>query len=110
MRRLFAAWSGVAGSALQRLSMKLGSKSAEMTAQMKFTVQVAHDELDGGFVAECLELPGCVSQGETEKEALDNIVDAITEVVEIRMQDSLKSAEFSIDHGRSTHTHQISVA
>ena len=30
-----------------------------------------------GFVAKCLELPGCVSEGKTETEALENIRDAI---------------------------------
>jgi len=33
---------------------------------------------DGWFVAECPALPGCVSQGKDEKEALDNIKEAIT--------------------------------
>lgn len=33
---------------------------------------------DGRIVAECPALPGCVSQGKTEKEALDNIKEAIT--------------------------------
>jgi predicted RNase H-like HicB family nuclease len=32
---------------------------------------------DGWFVAECPALPGCVSQGRDEKEALDNIKEAI---------------------------------
>jgi len=32
---------------------------------------------DGWIVAECLSLPGCVSQGRTEKEAFDNIREAI---------------------------------
>ena len=30
-----------------------------------------------GFVARCLELPGCLSEGKTEEEALKNIEDAI---------------------------------
>jgi predicted RNase H-like HicB family nuclease len=30
-----------------------------------------------GFVARCLELPGCLSEGKTQKEALRNIQDAI---------------------------------
>jgi len=30
-----------------------------------------------GFVAKCLELPGCLSEGKTEAEALENIRDAI---------------------------------
>jgi predicted RNase H-like HicB family nuclease len=33
---------------------------------------------DGWFVAECPALPGCVSQGRDEKEALENIKEAIT--------------------------------
>jgi predicted RNase H-like HicB family nuclease len=33
---------------------------------------------DGWIVAECPALPGCVSQGRDEKEALENIKEAIT--------------------------------
>jgi len=33
---------------------------------------------DGWIVAECPALPGCVSQGRNEKEALENIKEAIT--------------------------------
>jgi antitoxin HicB len=44
---------------------------------MKFRVIVEPDE-DGVFVAECPSLPGCISQGATRSEALDNIKDAIS--------------------------------
>jgi len=30
-----------------------------------------------GFVARCIELPGCLSEGKTQTEALKNIQDAI---------------------------------
>ncbi len=33
---------------------------------------------DGWYVVECPALPGCVSQGKDEKEALENIKEAIT--------------------------------
>ena len=33
---------------------------------------------DGWIVAECPALPGCVSQGKDEEEALENIKEAIT--------------------------------
>jgi predicted RNase H-like HicB family nuclease len=33
---------------------------------------------DGWIVAQCPALPGCVSQGKDEKEALENIKEAIT--------------------------------
>lgn len=48
---------------------------------MKFVVTVNRDE-DGAFVAECPAIPGCISQGPTEKEA--NVEKAIRECHEIR--------------------------
>ncbi|MBI4691029.1 MAG: type II toxin-antitoxin system HicB family antitoxin [Nitrospirae bacterium] len=33
---------------------------------------------DGWIVAECPALPGCVSQGKTEQEAIENIKEAIS--------------------------------
>jgi antitoxin HicB len=43
---------------------------------MKFRVVIEPDE-DGVFVAECPTLPGCISQGRTRAEAVENIKDAI---------------------------------
>lgn len=43
---------------------------------MRYRILIEQDE-DGVFVAECPSLPGCISQGKTRKEALDNIRDAI---------------------------------
>lgn len=43
---------------------------------MKYRIFIEKDE-DDIFVAECPSLPGCVSQGKTRQEALDNIRDAI---------------------------------
>lgn len=45
-------------------------------ACMKLIVTYEPDE-DGGFVAECPALPGCVSHGMTMDEARRNIHDAI---------------------------------
>jgi len=42
---------------------------------MKFRVIIEMDE-DGVVVAECPSLPGCISQGKTRAEALENIKDA----------------------------------
>ncbi len=43
---------------------------------MKYRILVEQDE-DQIFVAECPALPGCVSQGKSRKEAVENIQDAI---------------------------------
>lgn len=37
---------------------------------------------DGWIVAECLALPGCISQGRTRAEALENIREAIELCIE----------------------------
>ena len=43
---------------------------------LRFRVLIEQDE-DRMFVAECPNLPGCVSQGKTRDEALANVRDAI---------------------------------
>ena len=50
---------------------------------MKFVVNLDRDET-GFFVAECPAIPGCVSQGKTEAEALSNIREAIAACLEAR--------------------------
>jgi len=44
---------------------------------IKYQVVLIPQE-EGGYTAIVPALPGCISQGETEKEALANIKDAIT--------------------------------
>jgi len=44
---------------------------------------------DGYWVAECLSLPGCISQGETKEEAIQNIKEAIDAYVLALEEDGL---------------------
>ncbi|HKY03982.1 MAG TPA: type II toxin-antitoxin system HicB family antitoxin [Blastocatellia bacterium] len=48
---------------------------------MKYRVLIEQDE-DGVFVAEVPSLPGCISQGVTRAEAVDNIREAIAAYLE----------------------------
>lgn len=52
---------------------------------MKLIVTISRDE-DGAFVVECPSIPGCISQGHTKDEALDNIEDAIRQCLEVRAE------------------------
>ena len=52
---------------------------------MKLTVTLFRDE-DGVYVVECPSIPGCVSQGQTEDEALRNIQGAIRECLAVRAE------------------------
>ena len=52
---------------------------------MKFVITLFQDE-DGMFIAECPAIPGCVSQGKSEQEAVENIHEAIKECLEVRAE------------------------
>jgi predicted RNase H-like HicB family nuclease len=52
---------------------------------MKLSVTLDRDE-DGIWVAECPAIPGCVSQGKTKPEAVENIREAIALCLEVRAE------------------------
>lgn len=52
---------------------------------MRLLVTLDRDET-GMIVAECPAIPGCISQGRTEEEALGNIREAIAGCMEARAQ------------------------
>ncbi len=47
-----------------------------------YPIVIEPDPEAGGYVVSCSILKGCVSQGETEKEALENIKDAFKTYLE----------------------------
>ena len=55
---------------------------------MRFQVTLDRDE-DGVWVVECPSIPGCVSQGSTKEEALENIQEAIALCLEVRAERGL---------------------
>ncbi len=61
---------------------------------MKYTVILEPQE--GGFTARCVELPGAISQGETKSEALENIKEAIGQILEVLHEDLE-----SMNHGKA---------
>jgi predicted RNase H-like HicB family nuclease len=50
----------------------------------KFLITLEQDEA-GWYVAECPDLPGCVSQGRSREEAIRNIREAIAASLETRV-------------------------
>ena len=63
---------------------------------MKLLVALDPDETNM-IVAECLSIPGCISQGRTEAEALENIRAAIAGCLETRAAHSMP---LSIESGK----------
>ncbi len=64
---------------------------------MKFKVVLEEDEEMGGYVVECPALPGCVSEGDTIEEALENIKEAIKGCLEARNSMAKKSGKKVIE-------------
>ena len=55
---------------------------------MKFHIVIERDE-DGAWITECPAIPGCVSQGNTRREAVGNISEAIALCLEVRAEKGL---------------------
>ena len=64
------------------------SNSQDMTLTLVFR-EVPEEKI---FVAECLELPGCVSEGDTLEEAEVNIRDAVRACLSVIFEDCVRDA------------------
>ena len=63
---------------------------------MKFPVTMYQDE-EGWYVVECPLIPGCMSQGKTKGEALQNIQEAIQLCLEVRQEKGLPLTIHSLE-------------
>ena len=59
---------------------------------MKYTFIYTPDHEDGGFVAQCAEVPAAIEQGETIAEARKNLKSALKFVLEAHAEMALQSA------------------
>ena len=78
---------------LQGELKKLATPKEEkiMVEGRSFTAVLTPDLEDGGFTVQCKEIPAAISQGETEQEALDNILEVLEEHFEYEKE--LKSGK-----------------
>jgi predicted RNase H-like HicB family nuclease len=56
---------------------------------------VLEQDVEGGYVALIPRLPGCVTQGDTKKEALENAKDAIKLMLDVLGDDGISLEEYS---------------
>ena len=59
---------------------------------MQFTVKLEESD-EGGYTAQCLELPAAISEGDTKEEALENIKEAIQLVIEVSREQARSYTE-----------------
>ena len=56
---------------------------------MSYRLEIVRDDAEGGFVASYPDLPGCITCGETEEEAVKNALDAKKVWLEAALEDGL---------------------
>ena len=64
---------------------------------MSYRLEIVRDDAEGGFVASYPDLPGCITCGETEEEAVKNALDAKKVWLELRWRMGLPSAPDSLE-------------
>ncbi|KOP23743.1 hypothetical protein AMR41_24760 [Hapalosiphon sp. MRB220] len=67
---------------------------------MKFNVTLDRDE-DGIWIVECPSIPGCVSQGHSKQEAIENIKDAIAACLQVRAGLDYRALGVEVEDGIS---------
>ncbi len=67
----------IAGLQGELKKLAIPKEEKVMVESLEFTVVLTPDLEDGGFTVQCKEEPAAISHGETEQEALDNIIDAL---------------------------------
>jgi predicted RNase H-like HicB family nuclease len=69
---------------------KMGYSLANVLNQQ--TMHISIWEEDGLYIAKCMDIPGCVSEGSTRDEALANIHDAINLCLSVIREDAANPA------------------
>jgi predicted RNase H-like HicB family nuclease len=67
----------IAGLQGELKKLAIPKEEKVMVEGREFTVVLTPDLEDGGFTVQCKEEPAAISEGETEQDALDNIIDAL---------------------------------
>lgn len=63
--------------------------------KLDYLIKLTYDKIYKGYVADVVNLYGCMSQGKTKKEALDNAEKAIKAYMSVVAKSKNKSGEFT---------------
>jgi len=75
------------------------TRAPEEYLQAPYARLLTPDEESGGYTAEILEFPGCVTEGDTADEALQNLEDAAKGWIEATLKAGREVPEPTLPHG-----------
>ena len=70
-------------------------RQTNMTKKLDYIIKLTYDKSFKGYVADVVNLYGCMSQGKTKKEALENVDKAIKAYIEALYLSKQKNVEFT---------------
>jgi predicted RNase H-like HicB family nuclease len=82
-------------SALGDNEHKMGYSLANVLNQHSMHILIWEE--DGLYIAKCLDIPGCISEGATRDEALANIHDAINLCLSVIREDASKATPDEVE-------------
>ncbi len=96
---LFAALRKVFGRAEDGRETIHNPPTVDERGTWNIEVVVESDAIDGGFVAETPDIPGALAQGETEEEAVENLIDAIHGIVAAKVEEHFRELDLDMPTG-----------
>lgn len=82
--------------------------SDDVEQRIEIQVQVMPDPDDGGFVSQIVGHPGIMSQGDTEREAVENAIDAFFCVASATLNIEVDHAPGDVE-ADSAHSHRVTI-
>lgn len=68
-------------------------KTLDEYMKLHYSMEIVEDEDEGGYVLSFPDLPGCLTIGETIKEAIDNSEDAKRQWFKVAIEEGIEIAE-----------------
>lgn len=68
-------------------------KNLEHYINLPYRTKIISDTLESGYIAQCPELPGCITYGDSQEEALHNLTDAKRAWLSAALEDGIAIAE-----------------
>ena len=66
------------------------SSLGDEVVRVRFHIE--YDEVDQAYIASCVDMPGCISYGATVDEAIENVIEAFTGIMNVRLQSRAREA------------------